>query len=103
VAVGISHTGRTKDTFQAIQIAKEKGAKTICITSFTQSPIYDICDVKLVTSTSETRFLKEAVSSRIAQIALLDSLYTCIAIKKYDTVVEKIGTMAEILNEMRYE
>jgi len=47
--------------------------------------------------------LKEAVSSRIAQIALLDSLYTCIAIKKYDTVVEKIGIMTEILNEMRYE
>lgn len=103
VAVGISHTGRTKDTCQAIQIAKEKGAKTICITSFIQSPIYDICDVKLVTSTSETRFLREAVSSRIAQIALLDSLYTCVAIKKYDTVVEKTVNMAEILNEMRYK
>lgn len=101
VAVGISHTGRTKDTVRAVEIAREKGAKTICITSYLESPIAKLADSLLLTSTSEARFMKEAVSARIAQIALLDSLYTCVAVRKYDTVVENIERMTEILNEMR--
>lgn len=101
VAVGISHTGRTKDTVKAIEIAKSKGASIICITSFLDSPIAKLADSKLITSTSETRFMKEAVSARIAHIALLDSLYTCVAISKYDTAIENLETMTEILNEMR--
>ncbi|NJD02466.1 MAG: MurR/RpiR family transcriptional regulator [Ruminiclostridium sp.] len=103
VAVGISHTGRTKDTIRTLQIAKSKGAKIICITSYSGSPIFELSDIKLVTSTVETRFMKEAVLSRIAQIALLDSLYTCIALRKYEFVSEKINDMTELLNEMRYE
>jgi len=102
VAVGVSHTGRTRDTVSAIRIAKDKSAKTICITSFTGSPIFELSDIKLVTSTAETKIMKEAVSSRIAQIALIDGLYACIALRKYDKTLENIGNMAEILNEMRY-
>jgi len=102
VAVGISHTGRTKDTVKAVEIAKSKGASIIGITSFIDSPIAKLADCKLITSTSEARFMKEAVSARIAQIALLDSLYTCVAIKKYDTAVENIENMAEILDETRF-
>lgn len=102
VAVGISHTGRSKDTVRAVEIAKEKGAKIISITSYIESPIAKLADSLLFTSTSETRFLKEAVSARIAQIALLDSLYTCVAVQKYDTVVENIEHMTEILGEMRH-
>lgn len=102
VAVGISHTGRTKDTIRALEIARERGARIICITSYQNSPITRLADVKLLTSTSETKFMKEAISSRIAQIVLLDSLYTCLALRKYDSVIDNIENMNKILNEMRY-
>ncbi len=102
VAVGISHTGRTKDTVRDIEIAKSRGAKIICITSYQDSPIARLSDAKLITFTSETKLMKEAISSRIAQIALLDSLYTCMALKKYETVIENIENMNEILDELRY-
>jgi len=101
VVVGISHTGRTKDTVKAVEIAKRKGASIIGVTSYIDSPISRLADCRLITSTSEARFMKEAVSARIAQIALLDSLYTCIAIKKYDTAIENIENMTEILDETR--
>jgi len=102
VAIGISHTGRTKDIVRTLEIARSSKAKVICITSYMTSPIVEVSDIKLITSTSETRILKEAVSSRIAHIALLDSLYTCIALRKYDTVVENLENMTEILNETRF-
>ncbi len=101
-AVGISHTGRTRDTVRTLEIARGKGAKTLCITSYMKSPIIEVSDIKLVTSTPETRFMKEAFSSRIAHIALLDSLYSCIALRKYESVVENLENMTEILNEMRF-
>lgn len=102
VVVGISHTGRTMDTVRDIEIAKSKGARIICITSYQDSPIARLSDAKLIISTSETKLMKEAISSRIAQIVLLDSLYTCVALKKYETVIGNIENMNEILNEMRY-
>lgn len=103
VAFGISHTGRTMDTVKALQIAREKGAVTICVTSFMKSPITEMADIKLVTPTCESKSFKEAVSSRLAQIALLDGLYSCMAIKKYDTTLHNLEKMTDILNEMRYE
>ena len=101
-AVGISHTGRTRDTVRTLEIARSKGAKTVCITSYMKSPIVEVSDIKLITSTPETRILKEALSSRIVHIALLDSLYTSVALRKYEAVVENLENMTEILNEMRF-
>lgn len=101
-AIGISHTGRTIDTVRTLEIAKSKGAGIICITSFMKSPIIEISDIKLVTSTPETKIMKEAVSTRIAHIALLDSLYAYVALKKYDTAMVNIGNITDILNEMRF-
>ena len=101
VIVGISHTGRTRDTFDALKIAKEHGAKTICITNFMKSPIASISDVGLVTVSPETMFMKEAVTSRIAHVALLDSLYTAVALANFKKSSTRLANMARILNDTR--
>lgn len=101
VAVGISHTGCTKETINAMKIAHDHGANTICITSYIASPITKCSDVSLVTSAAESKIMREAVTSRIAHISLLDSIYTCVALKKYDTVREKIDMMHELLENAR--
>ncbi|MCM8901782.1 MurR/RpiR family transcriptional regulator [Caldicoprobacter algeriensis] len=101
VAIGISHSGRTADIINALKIAKNKGATTICITGFAGSPITQIADIHLITSTGETRFRKEATASRIAQIALLDSLHACAVLRKYDRSISKMQEVAEILEQIR--
>ena len=101
-AVGISHTGRTKDTVRALEIARDRGAETICITSYAKSAITQVAAIQLITATPETRVMKEAVSSRIAHIALLDSLYACAVLRKYDLALENLENMTEMLNETRY-
>lgn len=102
VSFGISHSGRTIDTIEALKIAKSKGATTVCITSFVESPITQIADIRLITATGETRFKKEATASRIAQIALLDSLHACAVLEKYDRSVSKMQEVSKILDEMRH-
>ena len=101
VAVAISHTGRTKETWENIKIAKEHGAKTICITSFPKSPIASLSDIVLSISSRETELFNEAISSRIAHIALLDSLYTALSIKHFSTSMEHIDNMNHILTSSR--
>ncbi len=102
VAVGISHSGRTVGIIKTLEIAKNKGAKTICITGFIESPITQVADIRLITATGETQFRKEATASRIAQIALLDSLHACAVLRKYDGAISKMQEVSEILDQMRH-
>ena len=44
----------------------------------------DISDVALHTDSQETRYRRVALSSRIAQMAIVDVLYTMIAMRKPD-------------------
>jgi RpiR family transcriptional regulator, carbohydrate utilization regulator len=74
-AVFISHSGSTKDILQVLDIVKETGAKTICITNFAKSPLSQGVDTSLFTVSEETDYRSEALSSRIAQLTLIDALY----------------------------
>jgi len=84
VAIGISNTGKTLPTVNAMKLAKKSGAKTICITNFETSPIVNYSDIKLFTSTMESPFPEEAVVNVNCQILVLDLLFTCFAVKQFD-------------------
>jgi DNA-binding MurR/RpiR family transcriptional regulator len=86
VAVAISYSGETKDTFDSIRIAKEAGAITICITKFGNSTISDFCDIKLFVSSPEITFRSGATSSRIAQLNIIDILFTGVASSMFDEI-----------------
>ncbi len=80
VAIGISHSGSSKDVVEALQLAKSCGATTICITNVGQSPILAPADIYLFTKAEETNRSILAMSSRIAQLTILDSIYTYIVV-----------------------
>lgn len=50
VAVAISQQGSTKDVVAALRSARSTGAKTICITGQSKSPITEVSDIRLVCS-----------------------------------------------------
>ncbi|WP_088042213.1 MurR/RpiR family transcriptional regulator [Bacillus sp. EAC] len=95
VAIVISHSGSNKDTIRILQVLKETGAKTIGITGFPKSPLSQNVDVSLYTSSEETEYRPEALSSRIAQLSIIDALYVNIMIlnsHKAKTSFEKVRT-----------
>ena len=103
VAIGISHTGRTRDIIKCLETAKNAGATVICVTSHNTSPITQIADIPLIAYSSESNTMKEAISARIAHIAILDSIYVCAALRKYDRSLAHINEMTSLLNQMRYD
>ncbi len=82
VVIGISHSGSSKDIVDALKIAKEHGATTITITNKGKSPILKQSDIVLTTSSDETQYNILALNSRIAQLAIIDTLYFYIVLKR---------------------
>ncbi|MEX2536258.1 MAG: MurR/RpiR family transcriptional regulator [Trueperaceae bacterium] len=74
VALFVSHSGATKDVLEAAQLAKDAGATVVAITRYGRSPLARIADITLHTVSAETSYRSEAISSRIAQLVLIDTL-----------------------------
>ncbi|MEV6967091.1 MurR/RpiR family transcriptional regulator, partial [Hamadaea sp. NPDC051192] len=75
VALGISHSGQTRETIEMIAEAGSHGATTIALTSFPRSPLTDVADDLLLTATQATTFRPDALSARHPQLVVLDLLY----------------------------
>lgn len=101
VAVGISHSGRTAETIEAVRSARAKGAGTLVITSHLDSPICQHADILLCIYSDESRYPIEAVSARIAHIAVLDALCVALALKHYDRTIEHVRVMNRLFDSLR--
>lgn len=98
----ISHSGATHETVAATRLAKEAGARTIVITNFARSPIQAFADVVLFTMARETRFRTEAMTSRIAQLCVVDALIAALALGDYDHSTETLRQTFEVLSIKRF-
>jgi DNA-binding MurR/RpiR family transcriptional regulator len=101
-AITISHSGSTHETVTATRLAKEAGATTICITNFGKSPLLAHADIVLHTMARETQFRTEAMTSRIAQLAIIDALIACLALADYDKALATIGDTFDVLATKRF-
>ena len=102
VALGISHTGASRDVTDALARAKASGATTICITHRPSSPITKVSDIVLVTAAQQTAFRSDASSSRIAQLTIIDTLYVGVAHKNHDRALEMIERTRQATAAKRY-
>jgi DNA-binding MurR/RpiR family transcriptional regulator len=102
VTITISHTGATHETVAATRLAREAGAKTIVITNFARSPIQAFADIVLFTMARETRFRTEAMTSRIAQLCVVDALIAGLALADYDRATETLQKTFDVLSIKRF-
>jgi RpiR family transcriptional regulator, carbohydrate utilization regulator len=97
----VSHSGSTVETLTATRLAHEAGATTICVTNFGKSPLLAHADIVLHTLARETQFRTEAMTSRIAQLAIIDALIAALALADYERSVETIARTFEVLSAKR--
>lgn len=71
----ISYSGATKEILHAVSLAKETGSHVMAITRAGRNPLRDVADVVLTTSSPETMHRTEGISTRIAQLCIIDALY----------------------------
>ncbi len=85
VALCVSHSGETRDVLDALETAREAGARTIAITSFPHSPLAHAAEVTLLTAAVGNRWRQDAVPARIVQLSLIDALCVAIRLRQDDT------------------
>ena len=102
VAIGVSHSGSSKDIVEALKVAKEHGATTIAITNVGKSPIDKVSDVVLHTSSAETEYSILALNSRIAQLAIVDTLYYYVVFNLSDKAIGSIQETERSLQSKKY-
>ena len=98
----ISHSGATHETVAATRLAREAGANTIVITNFARSPIQAYADVVLFTMARETSFRTEAMTSRIAQLCVVDALIAALALADYERSTETLRQTFDVLSIKRF-
>ena len=102
VIVAISHSGSSKDIVDALKFAKSRDVKTICITNYGKSPIQKFSDTVLYTSSDETKHSILALSSRIAQLAIVNVIYYYIVYHSDKEVMEQIKNSELALMSKKY-
>lgn len=75
VAIAFSYSGSTKDTIEMLKTAKKTGAKTVCVTRYGKSPITQYADHVLLIGAKEGPLQGGALSTKIAQLFIIDILY----------------------------
>lgn len=101
VAFGISCAGTTRETVQCLEVARGKGATTVCITNAMKSPITMFSDFCLYATPSEIKYFQAPLASRITQLALVDALFVSLALKHKNRTAGLLKGSAEVLLERR--
>lgn len=97
VAVGISYSGETPEIKEALEAAMRAGAVTIAMTNYSESPVARIAGLVLLTASQENIFRSGAISSRIAQLSAIDTLFIGVALVDFEQSVESIEKTGETL------
>ena len=95
--LAISHSGASRDIIEALEVAKSCGATTISISNYGKNPIEKFSDISLFTASDETQFRNLALSSRIAQLSIIDTMYLYIAMRRDKSALAAIGKVEDAL------
>lgn len=102
VGVLVSHSGSSKDLVRVAEIIQTSGGKTISITQSVNSPIAKFSNVVLLTTATETAFRSEAMSARSAQMAIMNILFTAVAMRDSSSVIKNINSARQRVSELMY-
>lgn len=101
VAVLISHTGEDKDALALAQICHDRGAKLIVITGSAHSALAKLANVLLVSVAEETAYRSEALHAMIAQITLVDMLFTLTSVRTGQQGAKVLAAMRDTIGQTR--
>ncbi|MYL57619.1 MurR/RpiR family transcriptional regulator [Virgibacillus halodenitrificans] len=86
----VSTSGETKEVLDLLTVAKERGTPAILLTQKKKSKARNKANVILDTSLEEQSIRIGTMAARLAQLAIIDALFTGICIKKGDKIYNYI-------------
>ncbi len=90
VAIIISYSGCTEEMLRCARDLQAQGTPIIAITRFTHSPLVQMANHCLYVVETEALFRSGAMSSRIAQLNVIDILYTSYINRDLEQIVPRL-------------
>lgn len=91
VAILFSYSGMTREMIECAQIIKESGAKLITVCGFESSAIAKLADYNIEVVTNEHIYRSGAMSSRIAQLNVVDVLFNALLNRNYEMSLKQVS------------
>jgi DNA-binding MurR/RpiR family transcriptional regulator len=90
VLIAISHSGESREILDGVALAKQSGCPVYGITSFKNSTLARQSDEVLLSTSLETAYRSDALTSRIMQLCIVDMLYINLALLSGSKAIENI-------------
>lgn len=100
-AIVVSHSGKNQQTMLVAKELKKRHVPIIAITSYPTSELAQIADVALIAVAEEVNFRSESMSSLMAQLTIMDSLFMMTAIYHTDKTENILRDVRGIMQKTR--
>ncbi|MHA7611910.1 MurR/RpiR family transcriptional regulator [Weissella viridescens] len=101
VAIVVSHSGRNLDTLKITRQLKANNVKVIAITAYVNSTLAKLADLVLPSSAEEINIRSESMSSLLAQLAIIDSLFTLVGVHLGPDTLEIVDSIRQAIDHTR--
>ena len=99
VVLAVSYSGETKEIINALKIACANGAAVISLTGYSANTVQKMADINLFVSVSEQSIRSGATASRIAQLNVIDILFTGLASLNYEQSVDYLEKTRKVIQD----
>lgn len=100
IIVLFSYSGATKTGLQILELAKERGVRSILITRFRKSPAAALSDAVLCCGSNEGPFQFGSIPAKVAQLMVMDVLFQEYCHRNRKSCEENIENIAAALSDM---
>lgn len=97
VVILVSYSGETKDIIDAMRVAKKSEATIISLTKFGKNTISEEADINLFLSSPETTMRSGAMGSRIAQLNMIDIIFSAVASLEYSEIKKYLDNSHKVM------
>ncbi len=101
VAVLISMSGTTSEVLEILSLIKKNKTPSIALTKYSKTPLAMNADTVLYISAPEITMRSGAMSSRLAQLMVIDALFTAVAHMDYDAIAVNLEKSHESIRTHR--
>ena len=100
IIILFSYSGATNTGLQILELARERGIRSILITRFSKSPAASLADVVLRCGSNEGPFQFGSVPAKVAQLMVMDVLFQEYCHRNRESCEENIENIAAALSDM---
>jgi RpiR family transcriptional regulator, carbohydrate utilization regulator len=102
LAVGISYTGSSRDTVHVLGLARQCGARTVCITNHSDSPLAREAELCLFSAGRVGFVREERMSSSLAMLSLTEALFVGICTERSDAAQRAVFRTLKATEHRKY-